>query len=81
MVGPVTDEERSSLARKLKIGFVVLVGLSAGLITLQADAGLLMFAIATGIGLAVGVVLVWIAFPSGSTLGRGDSARSRRRRR
>lgn len=81
MVGPVSDEERSSFARKVKIGFVLLVGLSGGLITLQANAGVAVFAGATGAGMILGVVLVWIAFPDREDLGRGDPSRSRRRGR
>ncbi|WP_302080467.1 hypothetical protein [Salinibaculum rarum] len=63
MVGPVSDEERNSFAAKLKLGFVLLVALSAGLITLQADAGPVAFVGASVAGGLVGVVLVWIAFP------------------
>ncbi|WP_340099173.1 hypothetical protein [Salinibaculum salinum] len=63
MVGPISDEERDAFAWKLKAGFILLVGLSAGLITLQADAGLVWFLVATVAGGIVGVILVWIAFP------------------
>lgn len=68
MVGPVPDEERDSFARKLKAAFVLFVGLSAGLITLQSDAGVVGFLIASGAGIAVGALLLWIAFPSRSRL-------------
>lgn len=81
MVEPVSDEERSDFARKLKLGFVLLVGLSGGLITLQTDAGLAGFLLATGIGLLAGFVLVWIAFPDRTDLRRGDRSDSRRGRR
>jgi hypothetical protein len=81
MVEPVSDEERSSFVRKLKIGFVFLVGLSGGLITLQTDAGAIGFLTATAMGLVVGVVLVWIAFPDRDDLARGSDADSRRRGR
>jgi hypothetical protein len=63
MVGPISDEERDAFAWKLKAGFVLLVALSAGLITLQADGGLIWFLGATVAGGFIGVVLVWIAFP------------------
>jgi hypothetical protein len=63
MVGPISDEERSAFAWKLKLGFVLLVAASAGLITLQADAGLVGFLAASAAGGLVGVLLVWIAFP------------------
>lgn len=81
MVDPISDDERNSFARKFKIGFVILVGLSGGLITLQADVGPVGFAVATGAGLVVGLVLVWIAFPERQDLRRGGRRDSRRRNR
>jgi ammonia channel protein AmtB len=80
MVGGVSETERSAFARKLKIGFVLLVGFSAGLITLYADAGVVFFAVATAIGLGTGVVLVWLVFPERRELERGGDGRSRRRK-
>ncbi|PSQ65542.1 MAG: hypothetical protein BRD24_06675 [Halobacteriales archaeon SW_9_67_24] len=65
MVGPVSREDRLTASRRIKIGFVVLVGLSAGLITLQGDASLLAFAFATCAGLVAGAIVVWLAFPQG----------------
>jgi hypothetical protein len=72
MVGPISDEERSAFAWKLKLGFVVLVALSAGLITLQADAGLAGFLAASGAGAVLGVLLVRIAFPSWERLAESE---------
>ncbi|MFC7133728.1 MULTISPECIES: hypothetical protein [Salinibaculum] len=80
MVGGVSEEERSSFARRAKIGFVLLVGLSGGLITLQADAGAFWFLVATGIGMAVGVVLVWITFPDRQELRQSPGSNDSRRR-
>jgi ABC-type nickel/cobalt efflux system permease component RcnA len=65
MVGPTTREERRSASRRLKLGFVLLVGLSGGLITLQGDVSLLVSVLAVLAGLFVGVVMVVFAFPSG----------------
>ncbi|PSP89868.1 hypothetical protein BRC90_03455 [Halobacteriales archaeon QS_4_69_34] len=65
MVGPVPPEERLAAARRLKLGFVALVGLSSGSITLQGDATIPIFALAVLLGLGVGVVLVVLAFPGG----------------
>lgn len=79
MVGGITDEERERFAVKLKAGFVLLVGLSAGLITVQAGASLAAFLAATAAGSVVGVLLVWLVFPDRSDLERGDQSRSRRR--
>jgi hypothetical protein len=70
MVDPISDEERETFVRRLKGAFVLLVALSAVLITLQSDAGPLAVLVAGGSGAAVGVVLLWIAFPS--TLLPGD---------
>ena len=65
MVGPTTREERRSASRRFKLGFVVLVGLSAGLITLQGDVSILLTLLSVLAGLLVGVVVVAFAFPSG----------------
>ncbi|MFB6206587.1 MAG: hypothetical protein ABEJ05_08705 [Haloglomus sp.] len=74
MVGPVSDEERSDAAFRLKIGIVLFVGLSAGLITLQSDGPLWMSGVAVLAGLLTGVLLVYLVFP-------GDgSVRSSRQR-
>jgi hypothetical protein len=58
MVGPISDEERRSGHRRLQTGFVVLVGLSAGLITLQAEPTILQFLGAVLGGTVLGIVLV-----------------------
>lgn len=81
MVEPVSDETRSEFARKARIGFVVLVGLSGGLIALQINAGLTGLLAATGIGIGVGILLVWIAFPDPGDLRPGDRTETRRRGR
>lgn len=80
MVEGISDEERERFAVKLKAGFVLLVGLSGGLITLYADVGWQGFLVACGIGLAAGILLVWLVFPERTDLQRGDNSRSRRRR-
>lgn len=72
MVGPVSDEERTAFAWKLKLGFVLLVAFSAGLITLQADAGFAGFLAATAAGGVIGVLLVWIAFPDRERLAESE---------
>jgi hypothetical protein len=81
VVDGISDEERERFAVKLKLGFVVLVGLSAGLITRQAGAGAVAFLVAAAAGAGVGVVLVWFVFPDRGDLERGDRSRSRRRGR
>ncbi|SDF65427.1 hypothetical protein [Halorientalis regularis] len=64
MVGPVSNDERQSFTRRLKIGFVVLVGVSAGLITLQGDPTPVVLAGAVVGGLFAGTLLVQFAIPS-----------------
>lgn len=63
MVGPVSDEERNSFTVRLKIGVVLVVGLSCGLMAVQGGAPLPFVAGAVAVGLVVGVVLVRIVFP------------------
>ena len=73
MVGPMSSEERSRLALRLKVGFVLLIGLSAGLITLLGDPTPLEIALVTGAGLAFGALVVRVVFP-----GTGEVERIRR---
>ncbi|MFC6961826.1 hypothetical protein [Halocatena marina] len=61
MVSPTSDA--GHFGSRLKLFFVVLVGVSAGLITRVGDATLLESALVVVLGLGVGVVLVWIVFP------------------
>jgi hypothetical protein len=70
MVGPTFDDDRQSLAFRLKIFFIVLVGASAGLITSVENTTLLESGLATLAGLVVGAILVWIVFPGNSGTGR-----------
>lgn len=63
MVGPISSEERASFALKVKIGFTILIGLSAGLVTLQGDPSPLLFGGAVLGGIVVGGLLVWFVFP------------------
>lgn len=74
MVGPMSSEERAKGALRIKLGATALVGLSAGLITLQGDVPLWMTGVAVLAGLVVGAALVWFVFP-----GTGE-VRSERRR-
>ncbi|MFC6733192.1 MULTISPECIES: hypothetical protein [unclassified Haladaptatus] len=76
MVGPLSSEERTEATTRLKIGFVLLVGFSAGLITLPSEPTFVEFGVAFLAGSALGVLLVWLVFP-----GTGDIAGDARRRR
>ncbi|MFB6155056.1 MAG: hypothetical protein ABEJ22_04110 [Haloferacaceae archaeon] len=60
MVGPsMTDEERRDANTRLKVGFVLLVGLSGGLVALQAEGTPAQLALGVGGGLLVGLALLW----------------------
>ncbi|WP_435063828.1 hypothetical protein [Halobaculum sp. EA56] len=60
MVGPsISDEERVATNNRLKIGMVLLVGVSGGLVALQLDPTPAQVAAAVGVSLLVGAVLTW----------------------
>lgn len=60
MVGPsITKEERDATNRRLKIGLVLLVGVSGGLVSLQADPTPVQIAAAVGASLVIGAALTW----------------------
>lgn len=73
MVDPVSSEERSEAAFRIKVAIVLFVGLSAGLITLQGDVPLWQSGVAVLVGLLTGALLVYIVFPGdGSVLSRRE---------
>jgi hypothetical protein len=74
MVGPMSNEEREEGALRLKLGATAIIGVSAGLITLQGDVPLWVTGLAVALGLLVGAALVWFVFP-------GTGAPSQRPRR
>lgn len=60
MVGPsISDDKRTDGMRRLKIGFVGLVGVSGGLIAIQGGAPLSLVALAVLGGLLTGGALLW----------------------
>ncbi|MFB6142769.1 MAG: hypothetical protein ABEJ30_05440 [Halorientalis sp.] len=63
MVGPISNEDRDSFMTRLRVGFVVLLAVSAGLITLQGDPSLAVVGGATAGGLVAGLVLARLVFP------------------
>ena len=64
MTGPISEEDRERTMGRLKIGSVLLVGVSSGLIPSQGDASLRVVVAAVVAGLALGVILVRYLFPS-----------------
>jgi len=60
MVGSsLTDDEKETANTRLKIGFVLLVAASMGLMALQVDPTPLQLAVVIAVGLVVGVALLW----------------------
>jgi hypothetical protein len=80
MVGPsITDDERDLANRRLQVGFVVLVGLSGGLVALQAGASSLQVGVAVVGGLVLGgVLLLWLRRWSAQFRRETNRRRSRR---
>lgn len=64
MVGPMSDTERRSLTARLKVFFVLLIGLSAGLMGLSGGGTLVESGLLALFGLLFGAVLVRIVFPN-----------------
>jgi hypothetical protein len=65
MVGPISDAERASFNRKVIVVVTVLVGASAGLVALQAEAAPVEVAGVTAVGLVVGYLVARFVVPSG----------------
>ncbi|WP_336025217.1 hypothetical protein [Halobellus salinisoli] len=60
MVGPsLTDEDRDVASKRLKLGFVGLVGISGALIAVQGGGSEAVIAAGFAAGLVVGAVLLW----------------------
>jgi len=78
MAGPISQADRQRTMRKLKIGVVLLVGLSGGLITAHGDAAWQVVLAAIGGSLVVGAVLVWYLFPDLEALSPGTDREYRK---
>lgn len=72
MVGPMSTDERESLVVRMKVAFVVLIGASAGLITLLGSPTLLESGLVTGAGLLFGALVVRVVFPGTGTVERRE---------
>ena len=60
MVGPsTTDDQRRTAALRFKVGFVLLVGLSGGLVAASVGATVTQIALVVAGGLVVGAALTW----------------------
>jgi hypothetical protein len=59
MVGPsLSDEEQRIASQRFKIGFVLVVGISAAIIALQVEGSLVQVAVAAVAGTVLGWVLI-----------------------
>lgn len=79
MVGPISSEERSAGALKLKLALTAIVAASAGLIAIQGDAPPLFILLAVVLGAVIGAALIWFVFPgTGETKRQTGPRRGRR---
>jgi Flp pilus assembly protein TadB len=80
MVGPsITDEERRDANNRLQAGFVLLVGVSGGLVAMQAGASLPQVGVAiVGALVLGGVLLLWLRRWSAQFRRETNRRRSRR---
>lgn len=83
MVGPsFTDDDRQRTARRLQLGFVLLVGASGALVAYQGGADGTVVAASFGGSLVVGAVLTWFVARSLQQIRpEGMQERIERRRR
>jgi hypothetical protein len=63
MVGPMSSEDRSEGALRIKLSATFTIGVSMGLITLQGNVPLWVTGLAFLLGCVVGLGLVWFVFP------------------
>jgi len=75
MVGPISEAERSAFNRRVVYGTTLLVGLSAGLITLRIETTPVQTVGAVALGLLVGYPLAKYVVPTG----RAPADRQRQR--
>ncbi|MFO7927937.1 MAG: hypothetical protein ACQET5_10950 [Halobacteriota archaeon] len=78
MVDPITNDDRKRTLRWAKLATVCLVGLSAGLISIQGEAAVELVAGSVLAGLLVGTGLVWYLFPGADELAPGAGQRYRK---
>lgn len=78
MVDPISTDDRARTLRWAKAATVVLVGLSAGLITTQGDTSLEVVAASIGGGVVLGIVLVWFLFPEYDDIAPAEAGQYRR---
>lgn len=77
MVDPISAADRARTLRWAKIGLVLLVGISTGLISVQGDAPLEIILGSVVAGLIVGSALVWYLFPDADAIAPASNRRYR----
>lgn len=80
MVGPMSDAERDAGNRKVKIGFLLLIGVSPPLIATQFDPSPIELLVAFGGGLVLGLLVVWYLGRLAAEFTASSGRRGRRRR-
>jgi hypothetical protein len=78
VVDPIPDEDRARTLRWVKVGAVLLVGLSAGLIAVQGEASPDMIAGSIAAGLLVGGALVRYLVPDADAIAPASGRRHRK---
>jgi hypothetical protein len=78
VVDPITSGDRRRTLRWAKVGTILLVGLSAGMISIQGGAAIELVGGAVLAGLFVGSVLVWYLFPNTEDIAPAGGRRYRR---
>lgn len=72
MVGPISSSDRESFVFRIKVAFSLVIGVSAGLITLQGDIPLAVTGLVALVGTVFGALVTWFVFPES-----GKSVRNR----
>ena len=60
MVGPLSDGARRRGARNVRIGFILLVGVSSGLVAVSGGPTLSELVLVVAAGFLVGGLLLWV---------------------
>ncbi len=79
MVGPMSDAERDAGNRRIKAVILLIVAVSPPLIALQFDPSTIELLAALGVGVALGLVVVWYLGRLGREFTEGSRRPGRRR--
>ncbi|WP_202593891.1 hypothetical protein [Halorubrum halophilum] len=79
MVGPISEAERDAGNRRIKAVILLIVAVSPPLIALQFDPSSIELLAALGVGVALGLVVVWYLGRLGKEFTGGSRRPGRRR--